>query len=65
METILTWTLAPILVVVFGTIIYCAVALGFEVARVGVSLLEERIGLVGLPLLGGAIAFGVGVAVSA
>ena len=47
------------------TIVYCAVALGFEVARVGVSLLEERIGLVGLLLLGGAIAFGVGVAFGA
>ena len=65
METILVWTVGPIATVVIGTIVYCAVALGFEVARVGVCLLEERIGLVGLLLLGGAIAFGVGVAFGA
>ena len=65
METILVWTVGPIATVVIGTIVYCAVAVGFKVARAGLSLLAERIGLVGLPLLGGAIAFGVGVAVSA
>lgn len=43
METILVWTVGPIATVVIGTIVYCAVTVGFEVARVGVSLLEERI----------------------
>ncbi|MFM7247097.1 MAG: hypothetical protein ACKO2Y_06475 [Actinomycetota bacterium] len=65
METILIWTVGPIAAVVFGTIIYCAVAVGFEVARVGLFILEERIGLAGVLLLGVALAFAVGIAISA
>jgi len=65
MDILLALTLGPIATFLIGLVLYCTVAVGFEVARAGAYLLVERVGLGPVLLGAGALVLTVWVVINA